>query len=171
MCEYVEHIIVPYVESIRDLIGEDKPALAIMDNFKGLCTPTVKQLLQDHNIHICYLPPNTTDLLQPLVNKQYLKQEWYSIQLMKQLQEIDVEDEEDVDVDMEPVDISLAHLKELGGKWMVGMAELEYIAENPQIIVNGFVRSVITTALDQFDNAGTDDDAGADICIMHYYRW
>jgi len=37
-------------------------------------------------------------------------------------------------------------LKELGAKWMVEMAE--YFAENPQIIVNGFIRAGIAGALD-----------------------
>ena len=37
-------------------------------------------------------------------------------------------------------------LKELGAKWLVEMAE--YFADNPKIIVNGFVRAGITAALD-----------------------
>jgi hypothetical protein len=37
-------------------------------------------------------------------------------------------------------------LKELGAKWMVEMAE--YFADNPQIVVNGFMRTGIVGALD-----------------------
>ena len=66
MVEYVEHIIVPYVEKVRELLGNDKPALAIMDNFKGQVTPAVNDLLESNNIHMCLLPPNTTDRLQPM---------------------------------------------------------------------------------------------------------
>ena len=38
----------------------------IMDNFKGQVTSKVNELLEVHNIHVCLLPPNTTDLLQPM---------------------------------------------------------------------------------------------------------
>ena len=37
-------------------------------------------------------------------------------------------------------------LKEIGAKWLVGMAE--HLGRNPHIIVNGFVRAGITKALD-----------------------
>jgi len=37
-------------------------------------------------------------------------------------------------------------LKELGAKWMVKKAE--YFAENPQIMVNGFIQAGIAGALD-----------------------
>ena len=72
MLEYIEHIIIPYVETTRDLINSNKPALVIMDNFKGQVTPSVNSLLESHDIHVCLLPPNTTDVLQPMdisVNK------------------------------------------------------------------------------------------------------
>lgn len=36
-------------------------------------------------------------------------------------------------------------LKELGAKWLVEMAQ--YFVDNPQIIVNGFIKSGITGAL------------------------
>ena len=48
MLEYVEHIIIPYVEKVRKDVG-DKPALAIVDNFKGQVTDSVSSLLELHN--------------------------------------------------------------------------------------------------------------------------
>ena len=60
----------------------------------------------------------------------------------------------DIELDMAELDeinLGLPVLKEVGAKWLVKMAE--YIAENPQLIVNGFIRSGITGALD-----GCDDD-------------
>ena len=47
-------------------LGHDTAALVIMDNFKGQVTESVMGLLEDHNIHVCLLPPNTTDRLQPM---------------------------------------------------------------------------------------------------------
>ena len=79
MLEYIEHIIVPY-ETTRDLLHDVKPSLAIIDNFKGQIT-AVNALLYSRNIHVCLLPPNTTDL-QPMnvsINKpakDFLKQEF-----------------------------------------------------------------------------------------------
>ena len=69
MLEYIHKIIVTYVESQRELIKDNKLAVVIIDNFKGQMTPAV---MNDNNIHMCFLPPNTTDKLQQLnvlVNK------------------------------------------------------------------------------------------------------
>ena len=45
--------------------------------------------------------------------------------------------------------------KELGAKWLVDMAT--YISNSPQIIVNGFIRSGITAAVDGQDIEDTED--------------
>ena len=48
------------------------PGLIIMDNFKGQVTENISSLLEKHHLHVCLLPANTTDLLQPMdisVNK------------------------------------------------------------------------------------------------------
>ena len=93
MLQYIDHIIVPYVEKVREVVG-DSTALVIMDNFKGQVTNSVTNVLEVNNILVVLLPPNTTDLLQPMdisVNKpakEYLRrqfQQWYSEEVMKQL--------------------------------------------------------------------------------------
>ena len=63
MKQYIEEIIVPYVEGQRGLLGEDSSALVIMDNFKGQITSGINSLLESNDIHVCLLPPNTTDVL------------------------------------------------------------------------------------------------------------
>ena len=72
MINYINEIIVPYVEAQRDALqNPTQAALVIMDNFKGLVTTTLNDLLEAHNI-VCLLPANTTNQLQPMdivVNK------------------------------------------------------------------------------------------------------
>ena len=170
MVQYVDHIIVPYVEKVRESHSDDTPALVIMDNFKGQITESFLSLLDSHNIHVCLLPPNTTDRLQPMdisVNKavkDYLRRQfdqWYSEQVMAQLD--DVADPEAIE--LQPIDLGLPALKELGAKWLVDMAA--HISENPQIIVNGFIHSGITGALDgqqpaDFDTPESDLELDSD---------
>ena len=69
---------------------------------------------------------------------------------MKQLEGQDIDDLEMVE--LQPIDLGLPALKEIGAKWLVDMAS--YVSENPQFIVNGFIRSGITGALDALE---TDD--------------
>lgn len=154
MVQYLEHIILPYVARMRE--SEEEPALVIMDNFKGQITAKINSILEDNNIHVCLLPPNTTDLLQPMdisVNKpakEFLRNEfqlWYSEKVMERIEE------ENVDaIDITPVKLQLPILKELGAKWLVRMAE--YLSDNPQFIVNGFKRSGILGAFD-----GNEEDS------------
>ena len=71
--------------------------------------------------------------------KDFLKRhfgDWYAEQIQKQLEGNDVESTE-----LQPLDLSLPRLKELGAKWMVEMSQ--YLAENPQIKVSGFIKAGI----------------------------
>ena len=56
MIQCVKNIIIPYIEGVHDTIG-DKPALVIMDNFKGQITRSINYMLELHNSmsHCC--PP------------------------------------------------------------------------------------------------------------------
>ena len=162
MLDYIKEVIIPYVKRQRELLGEEKPSLVIMDNFKGQITSAVNSLLEDNDIHVCLLPPNTTDRLQPLdvsVNKpakDFLRRQfenWYTAQIMKQLDGKDIETSE-----LEPIDLSMKAVKEQGAKWLVEWAE--YMADNPQIIVNGFIKAGISAALD--GNLEDPDDVNED---------
>ena len=63
MIQYVNKIIIPYIERTRESFVDDTPALVITENFTGQVTSSVTDLLESNNIHVCLLPPNTTDLL------------------------------------------------------------------------------------------------------------
>ena len=141
--QYIRNIIIPYINNTRDGFKDDTPALIIMDNFKGQVTSVVTNLLEENNIHVCLLPANTTDRLQPMdltVNKpakDFLKRcfgDWYAEQIRTQLEGNDIES-----TDLQPINLGLPALKELGAKWMVEMAQ--YFADNPQIIVNGLIKA------------------------------
>ena len=161
MLEYIDHIIVPYIERVRQELDECKPALVIMDNFKGQVTEKVISVLELHDIHTCLLPPNTTDVLQPMdisVNKpakDFLRikfQQWYSAQIVEQLEE------RGDDAVIEPISLAHSILKEVEAQWL--MQIFEDFENNPQIIVNGFIRSGITGALDGegLDTYAVSDD-------------
>ena len=139
---------------------ENAPALVIIDNFKGQITAKVNTLLEDNNIHVCLLPPNTTDLLQPMdisVNKpakEYLRrmfQRWYSEQIMERIEEEGVDATE-----ITPIKLGMPILKELGAKWISEMGE--YISDHPSIIVKGFIKSGISKALDGDSNEEDDKE-------------
>ena len=104
-----------------------------MDNFKGQVTSSVTDVLEANNSHVCLLPANTTDHLQPMdasVNKpakdlDLLKrhfQDCYSQQIIKQLEGKDIES-----TNLQLINLELPVLKELGAKGIVEMAE--YFAE------------------------------------------
>ena len=158
MLQYIDNIIFPYVAKVRDDIGADT---VIIDNFKGQTTQQVIQRLDDNNILVSWLPPNTTDRLQPMdvsVNKpakEYLKKqfdEWYSKMVMEQLDGKDMEDLEGAEI--QPINLRMPIMKEVGAKWLVRMAE--YISDNPHLIVNGFVRSGIISAMDGVVDMGPE---------------
>lgn len=130
MHQYIENVIVSYVKQVRADVGSDKTALVIMDNFKGPTTEAILTLLVDYDILVSLLLANTTADLQQMdisVNKPakgYIKhcsEEWYANEIVQQLEENENEEEEEVCP--KPVNLSLPLLKELGAKWLVGMAE------------------------------------------------
>jgi len=135
---------------VRNYLSDDTVAgLVIMDNFKGQVTATIS----NNHLHVCLLPPNTTDLLQPMdlsVNKpakSFLKNEfseWYADEILQQLRAHRHASLNQIELD--PIDLGLPALKELGARWLVKM--VEYIEDNPQFVVNGFVKAGISKALD-----------------------
>ena len=169
MKEYLEEIFFPYIDAARVNSGlsDDYPALAIFDNFKGQVTDDVMQLLEDHNVHVVKLPANCTDRLQPMdisVNKaakDFLRQrfnEWYSEKVADQLGDGDIDQ-----LQVQPVNFTGAAMKAVGARWLVQM--YEYIRDNPQLIVNGFIKAGISQAIDAFSadelgpNASPDEDS------------
>ena len=74
---------------------------------------------------------------------------------------------EDEATEVQPINLGLPTLKELGAKWLVQMAE--YFADNPQIIVNGFTRAGIMSALDnttsELEDMEDEEDTESDFGV------
>ena len=60
--------------------------------------------------------------------------------------------------DIQPIDLGLPVLKNCGARWLVEAAE--YISNNPQIIVKGFIKAGITTEIDGIRESSTDESDG-----------
>ena len=62
-------------------------------------------------------------------------------------------------VAVEPIDLSMSMMKEIGAKWPVDMAN--YIADNPPFIVNDFIHAGIVKALngEDIDNTPSASEA------------
>ena len=64
MLQYIEHIIIPYVENIQEMLYTE--TTLGLDNFKSKVTEKVNHLLEENHLYVCLLLLNTTDLLQPI---------------------------------------------------------------------------------------------------------
>ena len=143
----------PFVEQRDDLeLNSDHAAVAIFDHFKGQLTEKVSRLLEENNIHSVLIPAAYTGDLQPMdisVNKalkSFMRNkfsEWYS----EQVTELYCNGEDD------PVDLSSARMKCLGARWIE--QAMEYLADNPNIIVSGSRHAGIYATLGLLDK---DDD-------------
>lgn len=138
MIEYIQSIILPYVEGKRKelKLSADQPALAIFDVFKGQQTEGVLEMLEENNIHVVSVPANCTDRLQPMdlsINKsvkEFMRgkfRDWFSEQVQEQLSE---------GKEISPVDLRMSTMKPLGARWLVSL--YDYITENKSIVENGF---------------------------------
>ena len=71
--KFLKEIILPYVKTERERLRlETRPALLIYDAFQGQTTDKFLDVLKDNNILSTKIPPNITDVFQPLdltVNK------------------------------------------------------------------------------------------------------
>ena len=62
---------------------------------------------------------------------------------------------DDLDLQAQPVNLTAAAMKAVGGKWLVEM--YEYISSNPQIVVNGFHKAGISNAINGMMMMMSDD--------------
>lgn len=143
MIEYIEKIIIPYVENIRDNLPvskSDQKALAIFDVFKAHRSEKLLGLLKTNGIRVVFVPPSCTDKLQPLdqtVNKRYkdeLKsqfQKWYAQQIADKITSKGSDK-----VEISEISLKTSVIKPLHAKWVIDCHET--IAKETKFIVNSF---------------------------------
>ena len=118
-------------------------ALLIYDVFATHQMESVLLKLEENNIVVIFIPPNCTDLLQPLdisVNKP-LKAEikrrfvnWYSDEVKAQL-------DNEISIQEVKVQMPLSKMKSLAARWLVGA--FDYLQDHEQFAVNGFKQAGI----------------------------
>ena len=139
MLEYIDKIIVPYVESKRKELNlpDNYPALALFDHFSGQITSKIFSKLDSNNISYVLIPATFTDRLQPMdlsVNKSAKNllrncfQSWYAAKIESQMK--------DGAVTPRPVDMRISVVKPVHAQWLIQL--YDHMKSQPQIIINGF---------------------------------
>ena len=130
MKDYLGNIIFPYVDAVCDAnsLGDDFPALAIFDNFKGQVSAGITQLLEEHNVHVVKLPPNCTDRLQPMDIRCEQGGKGLPTAEVQRLVAAQLEDGEDIDpLQVQPFNLTSAVMKSVGARWIVQMYVIHHL--------------------------------------------
>ena len=163
---YINTIIVPYVNSVRERmeLAPNHPAIVMFDSFRGHKGNEVEDVLKENFLIPVPIPSNCTDRLQPVdvsVNKplkDHLRNsftKWYASQVQEQLQE-------GTRIEEVKVDLRLSVMKELEAKWLV--SAYHYLKSTKTIIQNGFKEVGVTDAIEgQSGQSALDEDPFADI--------
>ena len=143
MIRYIEKIVIPYMDSIREGNGNaaNRKGLCIFDVFAAHKCPTVLEKLLSNNLLYAMVPAGCTGELQPLdisvnnVFKEHMKKSFneYYVKLVKA--------ELDAGTTSRPVSLQLSVLKPLHAKWIVDA--FSSIADKPDTLILGFRRAGI----------------------------
>lgn len=143
MERYVEKVIVPYVDHVRE--ENDLPlrqrALCIFDVYKAHRGQGLLDILDKHGIKVVFVPGACTDRLQPLdlipnnIFKSYLKaefQSFYAGEIQKQLSA-------GVDLTDIKIDLRSSVIKPLHAQWLVNA--IKKLSTKPDIISESFSKA------------------------------
>ena len=165
----IDEIIVPHIQFERTKLQLqiDHPALLIIDVFSEQMAPAVLQKLRENYIFLVRVPPNMTNLFQPLdltvnsVAKAFMKRrftEWCSQEIWKELES----GKELSDIDIK---LTLTILKPLHASWLTDLYDYLTSQKGAEIIFNGQQSSGITEAIVK----GTKDLKNRDPFVSVYY--
>lgn len=151
MTEYAKKVLIPYVDKVRKEIGRGEiqkcTAPALFDLFKAHQDKEFINLLHKNKIRTIFVPPSTTEELQPCdrsVNgklKSIPKQKfvsWYSEQVSSQLS--NGVPEEKISIDLRVSEIKPAH-----ANWL--LHAFDVLSKDNECILNGFQLAGISGAL------------------------
>lgn len=159
MSEYADHVLRPHIESQREIHGSEQKCLLIFDKFKGHLTASFKEKCKSLNAIVVHVPAGFTDHLQPLdlsvnkslknfINKQF--NDWYEHTLSQ-------DDSGDLATTILK---SGVQLRELSCEWMVRAYHHYNLAEQTQILTNGFKAAGVSDAVRE---GPKDDDPFANL--------
>ena len=150
MLRYVDKIITPYVEAVRDSLGRPSARpLLIFDVFKAHNNEQFRSRLEELGYLYVYVPGACTDELQPLdmsVNSVYKKEmqaqfsNWYSQQVA-----YGIEKGETVENIVKTIDLRTASIKPIHARWLMNVHEI--VRQERDIIVQGFQKTGILKAV------------------------
>ena len=164
MLDFADKILKPYINSKREVHGQDKPCLLIFDQFKAHLTQSFTEKVQELNGRVVMVPPNMTDYLQPLdlsfnkSLKNFVTNEynlWYS----EKVAHIDP-DKPESHKQLCDVIKSGVEMRDLSGVWLTKAYEHYQLPAQRDIIVNGFKAAGI---LDHCVSGPIEDDPFADL--------
>ena len=164
----LDEIIVSYVKNERKQLKLEpsQPALLILDVFSGQMTIPVMEKLAENHMKYVKVPANLTNLFQPLdltINrsaKAFMKKkftEWYSLEVMKQL---------DIGKNVEEIEVKLllSNLIPLHASWLIELLNHFTSTAGKETIANRWKAAGITddiksgsSSLDLLDPFSTID--------------
>ena len=142
MCDYIDNVIIPYVERTRENYSLDKinqPALAIFDVFKAQRSEKVLDKLNAAGIRVVFVPASCTDRLQPLdqlpnkVFKDELKNcfQTYYAEAVAKRRKLKTSGESS-----DHVDLRTSIIKPLHAKWII--KTFQKIAKDKEMFIISF---------------------------------
>ena len=148
--QYLDNIIIPYFEVIREEPGlpEDQKCLLIYDVFKAQITDKYRKHLDKNNIVHVQVPPNLTLISQPLdlnVNafaKSFLKsrfQEWYAKEVTNGLNKGE-------NVHQIDIDTKLSKIKPIRARWLISL--YKKLWNSGKMIKSAFKNASMVGAID-----------------------
>ncbi len=150
MLRYVDRIITPYVEGVRESIGRPSARpLLIFDVFRAHNTEQFRSRLEELGYLYVYVPGACTDEFQPLdktVNSVYKKEmqaqfsNWYSRHVAA-----GVENGETVENIVKTIDLRTSSIKPVHARWLMNVHEI--VRQERDIIEQGFQQTGILKAV------------------------
>ena len=158
MLTYVEKIIKPYVEKVRERMGSGQPALCIFDTFAAHKTQSVQKKLEEIKVKYVVIPPGCTGELQPLdltVNDYFKRKlkghfnDWYSDEVERELRG-------GLNPTTSKANFQLSVIKPLHAGWMV--SAFAQTKERVNLIRSGFSKAGLLQTLVDTDISGADTE-------------